>query len=1131
MKKLLLTLLLLCSFDSLLAKTNPDMSSLNDSKGELSKESYNNAFLPFITTWNTAALSSGSSNSTSITIPTEGIGYNYDVDWNNDGTYDEFGVTGSLTHDYGTAGTYSVAIRGTFPRIYFSNSGDKLKLVSIDQWGDIVWSSMGRAFFGCQNMVLNATDVPNTAAVTDMSFMFGLCQSFNQALPDGFNTSAVTNMWGMFYFCTAYNQALPNSFNTNNVTSMESMFEYCTSYNQALPNSFNTTNVTNMRSMFSNCSSFNQILPMSFNTGNVTVMEGMFLNCTSFNKSLPESFNTEKVRYMNGMFYGSSAYNQALPQNFNTGEVIEMRDIFTGCNAFNQYVGNLNLSNVTNMVNIFLNSGISQSTYDAILKAWDNAGYTNKNLGDASPLSYCAGQIARNNLITNKGWTITGDVPAACREINVKGNNVSIVNTAATSSTLDSTDFGTITLGQSNTNTFWIINEGTVALTLGANPVSQIGTNQADFTLTQPSPTTIAAGDSVSFQITFDPTTEGLRTDIVSIANDDVDESPFTFAITGTGTTCSITATPTDLLTWTGAKNNVWNEACNWTPVGVPSATNDVVIPSGTLNEPTLFVNNASASTVEVQSGATFTIATGGKLELNGERAILTALSSTFYNKGTVDNKGKIVMGNINAIGSIGVSNHSTFNNISGGEVLVDNTTLIGIFNSRGNFNNEAKITIGANSHSGIFGLTNDESTFNNNPGGEITIDRAENGISNVEGGIISNNAKITIGAISPIQTSGIDNRYTSYFNNNASGIITIDKTGQKGIWNALGSTFTNYGKITIGENASEGVNGIHNGSTFINSQCAELKLIRGDFLNSATYSTSNAGYILVSDSLKNEGTFTNDGILKYGVQTNNPIVNTANSSVIVNDTLSSIFTYGGTFNGTVNGIFKDEAATNLAGTFTAPNGFTPSSTLPLGVQTLYAKISPEGWCSHIVPFFYNFECTIPSITLQPISQIMCPENPVTLEVLANGNELNYQWQVANGTGFTNLIDGSIHQGVTTPSLSLTYPTTDMNTYQYRCIVTGSGTCNLLADTSAIANVSIGVVALGQTVTYTAPISNDDGVTQAVTSVLGTNSILPSGKAEFRAGNEVILNPGFNAQVGAVFTAKIMNSCPSSNAN
>jgi hypothetical protein len=54
-----------------------------------------NAQAPFITTWKTD--NPGSSNSTSITISTTGTGYNYDVDWNNDGTFDDLGVTGDIT--------------------------------------------------------------------------------------------------------------------------------------------------------------------------------------------------------------------------------------------------------------------------------------------------------------------------------------------------------------------------------------------------------------------------------------------------------------------------------------------------------------------------------------------------------------------------------------------------------------------------------------------------------------------------------------------------------------------------------------------------------------------------------------------------------------------------------------------------------------------------------------------------------------------------------------------------------------------------------------------------------------------------------------------------------------------------
>ncbi len=99
----------------------------------------------FVTVWKTD--NPGLSNSTSITIPTTGTGYNYDIDWTCDGTFDNLGVTGNIAHDYGTAGTYYVCIRGSFPQIYFNNTGDKSKILEIQQWGSIVWRSMYNAIF------------------------------------------------------------------------------------------------------------------------------------------------------------------------------------------------------------------------------------------------------------------------------------------------------------------------------------------------------------------------------------------------------------------------------------------------------------------------------------------------------------------------------------------------------------------------------------------------------------------------------------------------------------------------------------------------------------------------------------------------------------------------------------------------------------------------------------------------------------------------------------------------------------------------------------------------------------------------------------------------------------------------
>ena len=94
----------------------------------------------FITTWTTS--NPGTSNSTSITIPTTGGGYSYDVDWDDDGVFDQFGIVGDVTHDFGVAGTYTIRIQGSFPRIYFNNGGDRQKLIAINQWGSNPWTSM-----------------------------------------------------------------------------------------------------------------------------------------------------------------------------------------------------------------------------------------------------------------------------------------------------------------------------------------------------------------------------------------------------------------------------------------------------------------------------------------------------------------------------------------------------------------------------------------------------------------------------------------------------------------------------------------------------------------------------------------------------------------------------------------------------------------------------------------------------------------------------------------------------------------------------------------------------------------------------------------------------------------------------
>lgn len=115
-----------------------------------------------------------------FTIPTFGGGYNYKVSTSDGQSFT--GVTGNLTITFPDANTlYDISISGDFPRIYFNNGTERLKLIDIKQWGDIEWASMQRAFYGCSNTTCTATDVPipSNGVSLNCEVMFSGCNNIN----------------------------------------------------------------------------------------------------------------------------------------------------------------------------------------------------------------------------------------------------------------------------------------------------------------------------------------------------------------------------------------------------------------------------------------------------------------------------------------------------------------------------------------------------------------------------------------------------------------------------------------------------------------------------------------------------------------------------------------------------------------------------------------------------------------------------------------------------------------------------------------------------------------------------------------------------------------------------------------
>lgn len=137
-----------------------------------------------------------------------------------------------------------------------------------------------------------------------------------------------------------------------------------------------------------------------------------------------------------------------------------------------------------------------------------------------------------------EGTTWTSSVDPANPLMDVLGNGQIVQDGDTTPIAADYTDFGSQNVvGGTQTRTFTIHNDGGATLSLTGLPYVVIsGANASDFTVVvQPSASSLAPSESVTFQIMFDPSSDGLRTATVSIANNDTDRSPYDFVIQGTG--------------------------------------------------------------------------------------------------------------------------------------------------------------------------------------------------------------------------------------------------------------------------------------------------------------------------------------------------------------------------------------------------------------------------------------------------------------------------------------------------------------------------------------------------------------------------------------------------------------------
>lgn len=366
----------------------------------------------------------------------------------------------------------------------------------------------------------------------------------------------------------------------------------------------------------------------------------------------------------------------------------------------------------------------------------------------------------------------------------------------------------------------------------------------------------------------------------------------------------------TDVVTlWLGTVSTAWENPANWT-TGVPDADDDAIIRTAA-NQPVISAATlALVHSVLIEQNASLTINADATLTINGSASYTSpfALTAGLNNLGTVVNNGNLVLGSAGSVGAYGILNQGMFTNGAGADIHINNSDDTALFNASGQFNNDSDLTIGNAAAVGNHGIWND-----------------------------------------------------GQFRNRVGGDIRIDRSSLRGIVNNSG-TFEHDGEIRIGAVATVRNDGLRNRALFVTSGCSKLLVLKGSVVNeSSASSIVNQGLLQVTGNVTTNNGLSNFGVLKYGSLTGT----ITNTYLIIENTTGTIFTYGSSFNGTVNGIFTDAEATLSGGNFTAPNTFVPTGGAS-GIYPLFVKVTTQGGgCSYTVPFTFTYTAPAPKIVVK----------------------------------------------------------------------------------------------------------------------------------------------------------------------
>ena len=209
------------------------------------------------------------------------------VDWGDGSTQpcsDWVSQTG-ITHIYSTPGIYTIKITGQFGGIYYT-AGTPYKITNIQQWGtSCQYERIGLS--SSTNMVITATDTPNTSLITSADGMFTFCSSLT-TIPN-FNTWDMSNVISATRFI--YNCSKITNFDMSGMD-----WSSCVNFGSGGTNGFTRG--------LGLCTSFDVSNVVLNSTSNIS-MYRMFRDLADNVLVGLHTWNIEKVNVFTGFLYGT----------------------------------------------------------------------------------------------------------------------------------------------------------------------------------------------------------------------------------------------------------------------------------------------------------------------------------------------------------------------------------------------------------------------------------------------------------------------------------------------------------------------------------------------------------------------------------------------------------------------------------------------------------------------------------------------------------------------------------------------------------------------------------------------------------------------------------------------------------